>query len=237
MITSKQELAEQKGQHWGERKPTPTKKRCYAGSFLCFYALKFVYVGFLFLLLFLLWENNVTGRNVASHSGVYNKVFESVRQMATPAPSCPNCLRHRVCGMRGTGMNPIANPFGYKMAAPTTRVLVQYVVVRSDLLTELQWPIGAVIAQACHASSAVVHLFRDDPNTVAYTENLDSMHKVVLAADTEAKLRSLSAKLTESKVDHKMWIEMPENIPTCIATKPYPRDEIQVYFKKFKLFK
>ena len=34
------------------------------------------------------------------------------------------------------------------------RNIVQYVVVRRDL----NWPIGALIAQACHASVAAVHL-------------------------------------------------------------------------------
>lgn len=62
------------------------------------------------------------------------------------------------------------------MAAP----IVQYVVVRGDLLHVLKWPTGALIAQACHASSAIVHVFRDDPNVKAYTDDLDNMHKVVL---------------------------------------------------------
>ncbi|KAH7983072.1 putative peptidyl-tRNA hydrolase PTRHD1 [Rhipicephalus sanguineus] len=126
------------------------------------------------------------------------------------------------------------------MAAPTSKsggVLVQYVVVRSDLLTELSWPIGAVIAQACHACTAVMHLFRDDPNTVAYTENVDGMHKVVLAAPTDSKLIALSDALQEANIDHKMWTEQPENIPTCIATKPYAKADVQKFFKDFKLFK
>ena len=62
------------------------------------------------------------------------------------------------------------------MAAP----IVQYVVVRGDLLRALNWPIGAVIAQACHASSSVLHLFRHDDFTEKYTSDLDNMHKVVL---------------------------------------------------------
>lgn len=125
------------------------------------------------------------------------------------------------------------------MAAPsgTSRVLVQYVVVRSDLLTELKWPIGAVIAQACHASTAVLHLFREDPNTREYTEKLESMHKVVLEATCEAKLTQLSQKLADAGVDHKLWTEQPENIPTCLATKPYSKTEVQAHFKNFKLFK
>ena len=58
--------------------------------------------------------------------------------------------------------------------------LVQYIVVRSDLLHTLNWPVGAVIAQACHACSAVMHLYHDDPNTKLYTSDLDRMHKIVL---------------------------------------------------------
>ena len=44
----------------------------------------------------------------------------------------------------------------------------------------LQWPLGALIAQAAHASTAVTHLFYQDPNTQAYLADLDNMHKVVL---------------------------------------------------------
>ena len=58
--------------------------------------------------------------------------------------------------------------------------IVQYVLVRSDLFTKLEWPTGAVIAQACHACSAVTHLFHDDDESQLYFSDLDRMHKVVL---------------------------------------------------------
>ncbi|XP_064652783.1 putative peptidyl-tRNA hydrolase PTRHD1 [Lineus longissimus] len=119
------------------------------------------------------------------------------------------------------------------MSAP----MIQYVVVRSDLLGLLKWPTGAVIAQACHACSAVMHLFHSDPNTQTYVADLDAMHKCVLQANDEDALKSLAEALKMDSIDHKLWIEQPENIPTCLATKPYPKDEIQKYFKKFKLFK
>lgn len=115
--------------------------------------------------------------------------------------------------------------------------LVQYVVVRKDLITELQWPFGAVIAQACHAATAVTHLFRNDEHTQKYLEDLDNMHKVVLAAKGADELNSLKDKLAENGVKHKLWIEQPENIPTCLVCKPYPKSEVQSYFKKFQLFK
>lgn len=58
--------------------------------------------------------------------------------------------------------------------------LVQYVLLRSDLLKEMGWSIGSLVAQACHASSAVLHLFKDDEYTLQYLSDLDNMHKVVL---------------------------------------------------------
>lgn len=62
--------------------------------------------------------------------------------------------------------------------------LVQYVVVRKDLLKALKWPTGALLAQACHACTAVVHIFYSDPNTQQYLADLDRMHKVVLEVST-----------------------------------------------------
>lgn len=60
------------------------------------------------------------------------------------------------------------------------RKLVQYVVVRGDLTKILQWPTGALIAQACHACTAVTWQYKDDKNTEDYTRDIDNMHKVVL---------------------------------------------------------
>lgn len=58
--------------------------------------------------------------------------------------------------------------------------VVQYVLVRGDLMKTLKWPLGAVIAQACHACTAVTHMFYDDPVTKEYVKDLKKMHKVVL---------------------------------------------------------
>ncbi|XP_028296351.1 putative peptidyl-tRNA hydrolase PTRHD1 [Gouania willdenowi] len=115
--------------------------------------------------------------------------------------------------------------------------LVQYVVVRSDLVHGLSWPLGAVITQACHAATAAVHLHYGDPDTQRYLAELDSMHKVVLGAPDEAALSGLSETLTQAGVSHKLWIEQPENIPTCLALKPYPKETVQPLLRKFKLFK
>ncbi|XP_061602607.1 putative peptidyl-tRNA hydrolase PTRHD1 isoform X2 [Cololabis saira] len=111
--------------------------------------------------------------------------------------------------------------------------LVQYVVVRSDLLHQLAWPVGAVMTQACHAATAAIHLSYEDPHTQQYLAELDAMHK----APDEAALSGLSDSLTQAGVSHKLWIEQPENIPTCLALKPYPKETVQPLLRKFKLFK
>ena len=61
-----------------------------------------------------------------------------------------------------------------------TKKLVQYVAIRRDLSSSLSWPAGAVIAQACHACTAVIVSYKDDPYSVEYTQELDRMHKVVV---------------------------------------------------------
>jgi len=60
-------------------------------------------------------------------------------------------------------------------------VVVQYVVLRRDLWKEMDWPLGSVVAQACHASTAILWQCREDDVVGSYCaqENLDNMHKVL----------------------------------------------------------
>lgn len=53
--------------------------------------------------------------------------------------------------------------------------------------------------------------------------------------ESEQELRSLASALEREGKDFKLWVEQPENYPTCLATKPYPKTDIQQYFKKYKL--
>ena len=66
------------------------------------------------------------------------------------------------------------------MTSSASPILVQYLVVRADLLTQLRWPVGALIAQACHAATAVVHTHYHDEATQLYLKDLDNMHKIIL---------------------------------------------------------
>nr|XP_043607525.1 putative peptidyl-tRNA hydrolase PTRHD1 [Erigeron canadensis] len=121
---------------------------------------------------------------------------------------------------------------------PTTSdVVVQYVVLRRDLIDT--WPLGSVVTQGCHASVSAIWTHKDDPHTIEYCspDNIDSMHKVTLEVKGEVQLKNLSEKLTSNNIDHKLWIEQPENYPTCLATKPYPKSLVSMFFKKLKLCK
>jgi len=60
--------------------------------------------------------------------------------------------------------------------------------------------------------------------------------KLLQAAD-EADLRSLAETLSDTHLDHKLWIEQPENTPTCLVLKPYAKNDVQKFLKKYKLFK
>lgn len=115
--------------------------------------------------------------------------------------------------------------------------IVQYIVVRGDLRSALNWPLGAVIAQCCHATAAVMSLHAEDEETQTYLKDLDNMHKVVLEAKDEAALLKLGEKLKEHEIQHKLWIEQPENIPTCLALKPYTKDTVHKHLKHLKLLK
>ncbi|KAF2283553.1 hypothetical protein GH714_011970 [Hevea brasiliensis] len=116
-------------------------------------------------------------------------------------------------------------------------VVVQYVVLRRDVIET--WPLGSVVTQGCHASVSAVWANKEDPDTLQYCspENIDSMHKVTLEVKGEAQLLNLSEKLSAGGIAHKLWIEQPENIPTCLATKPYPKSIVALFFKKLKLCK
>ena len=66
--------------------------------------------------------------------------------------------------------------------ASSSRVLVQYIALRGDLLKTLKWPVGAVVAQACHASIAAIAVHKEEESVKAYIhkDNLGTMHKVVV---------------------------------------------------------
>ena len=61
--------------------------------------------------------------------------------------------------------------------------------------------------------------------------------QVVLEIKGKEQLLNLALKLQEAGVRHKLWVEQPENFPTCLATAPLEKDSIQQHFKRLKLCK
>ncbi|CAN4095599.1 unnamed protein product [Withania somnifera] len=101
------------------------------------------------------------------------------------------------------------------------------------------WPLGSVVTQGCHAAVAAIWSHKDDDVTLQYCSpsNLDSMHKVILEVKGEAQILNLADKLKFGGIAHKLWTEQPENMPTCLATKPYPKSLVSSFFRKLKLCK
>ncbi|KAG0007049.1 peptidyl-tRNA hydrolase domain-containing protein 1 [Modicella reniformis] len=63
--------------------------------------------------------------------------------------------------------------------------LTIFIVIRKDLIKTLGWTTGSVIAQACHASTAVLHKTQDLRDTREYLADINNMHKVVLEISGE----------------------------------------------------
>lgn len=118
---------------------------------------------------------------------------------------------------------------------PKPDPLLQYLVVRKDL----DWPLGAVVAQGAHAAVAAVAeaLASQDLHTQQYVspENLPHMSKSVLGVEDIETLKKLAEKLRTKDVKFYLWVEQPENLPVALATWPRPRSVIGKAFRGLKL--
>ncbi|CAK7354162.1 unnamed protein product [Dovyalis caffra] len=82
-----------------------------------------------------------------------------------------------------------------KKAGNSDDVLVQYVVLRRDLIDT--WPMGSVVTQGCHASVLAIWSHKEDPGTLQYcsSENIDSMNEVTLEVKGEPQILILYEEL------------------------------------------
>lgn len=111
--------------------------------------------------------------------------------------------------------------------------LVVYVLLRKDL----EWPVGALINQACHATAAVVWEARADADAIRYLgEEEGQMVKSTLGAKNEAQLLKVAKRLEAAGVPFKLWVEQPEDIPVCLATWPRRRSTLKKPFKGVSRF-
>lgn len=116
--------------------------------------------------------------------------------------------------------------------------IVQYILINKEIIDK-KWTLGSIIAQGCHACVAVIAENLEDELVKEYVkfENINDMHKVVLQINDTKELQHLSNILDKNSLKYKLWIEQPENIITALAVKPYHRDFIKDYFKKYTLLK
>jgi len=100
------------------------------------------------------------------------------------------------------------------------------------------WNKGAIIAQACHATAAVLMTYRDDPAVQEYCspQNLQAMTKIVLKASKE-EFEGLRVGLGEAAVEHWAWVEQPDGICSAIALKPVEKTAVEHHFKNLKLYR
>ncbi|KAI6174277.1 Aminoacyl-tRNA hydrolase [Aphelenchoides besseyi] len=115
----------------------------------------------------------------------------------------------------------------------TTRVM--YLLLRKDLETNLKWPIGALCTQASHSATAICWIHRNDPDVMAYFNDLEHMHKVTLSVESEERLKEMAQRLEAANVQHHVWIE--DGIPTCIAIKPQCRSQLKSLLGRLPLYK
>ncbi|KZT21051.1 peptidyl-tRNA hydrolase II [Neolentinus lepideus HHB14362 ss-1] len=106
------------------------------------------------------------------------------------------------------------------------QLLAMQIVVRRDLLEAEGWGFGPLMVQVAHATAAVLHATRERPETIEYLNNLTEMRKSVLQIPNEESLNKLAKLLSSSTppIPHHLWIEQPENIPTCLALAPNYRE-------------
>lgn len=116
--------------------------------------------------------------------------------------------------------------------------IIQYILINKEIIDK-KWTLGAIIAQACHACVAVIAENLEDNVVKEYIapENLNDMHKVVLQVNDAKELKHVSGILDNNSLKYKLWVEQPENIITALAMKPYHKDSIKDYFKKYPLLK
>ena len=109
----------------------------------------------------------------------------------------------------------------------------------NEYLNEIQSVTGCSIVplRLAAASMAAVWLNKDDPDVQAYLGDMDNMHKIICMADSLDAITTTADALAKAGVAHKVWVEQPEAIVTCVATKPGRRKDLLEFFKPFKLLR
>ena len=68
-------------------------------------------------------------------------------------------------------------------------------------------------------------------------QSADDEQADILVASEIQSLETDVEKLRQEGIAHTLWLEQPENFPTAVALKPYPRERVASLLKKYQLFK
>ena len=141
-----------------------------------------------------------------------------------------------------SGVSPPPSSSAAAVAVNADATLVQYIVMRSDLVKQHRWNVGGLIANGSHACLAVIaeHVQHEDVRRylgLSGEKQSQQMHTVVLSVTDERELRDTAALLAGHDIAHCLWVEAPEQLPSCLATRPYPRSALQPLLRHLKLFR
>uniref|UniRef100_A0A1B0CL04 peptidyl-tRNA hydrolase n=2 Tax=Lutzomyia longipalpis TaxID=7200 RepID=A0A1B0CL04_LUTLO len=128
----------------------------------------------------------------------------------------------------------ISRIFQSKFSWKMSENLVQYIIVRKDILKERG--LYFIMAESCLACSSIHLNSHEDPATQKYFSDIDNMHKVVLGVDNETQLEKLVKDLQSKDIVFELR-RSEENIPTCLAVKVYEKSQIAPLVKKLKLLR
>ncbi|KAJ2782808.1 hypothetical protein GGI18_003584 [Coemansia linderi] len=110
-----------------------------------------------------------------------------------------------------------------------------FIVMRKDLVKVHATPHD--IRASYHAAVAAIHKFREDERVKEYLSDVDGMHKVVLETKNEASLVKVADSLKQQDIPYYLWVEQPENTPTCLATVPVMRSDLGDALKRCSLLR
>lgn len=97
--------------------------------------------------------------------------------------------------------------------------LIQYILIMTDSVAD--WPLGAVVAQGCHAAIACAAKYKETVEFIEYTDSPDlcTMKKIVLGCSVK-EWTEIRSKCESIGIEFFEWFEEPEKILTAVAFKP-----------------
>lgn len=111
---------------------------------------------------------------------------------------------------------------------------IQYILIITDNV--VGWPLGAIVAQGCHAVTACMAKYRNLPEYQDYIadENIGQMRKALLAC-TLAKWSDIKSRLEIEGVNFIEWYEQPENVLTSVALVPGSKRLLKPFISELPL--